>query len=74
MVGKIVKGIFPNPYPAAMQDQRIKDLISYARKVEKEMFQLATDKEDYYHLVVERIYKIQKELQEIRQKNLALQH
>jgi E1A/CREB-binding protein len=62
------------PDPAAIHDQRIKDLITYARKVEKDMFELAPDKEAYYHMLAEKIYKFQKELQEKKKSRLnALQ-
>lgn len=73
LVGKLVKAIFPSPDSAVIHDQRIKDLISYARKVEKEMFEVAKDKEEYYHLLAEKIYKIQKELQEKKNRRLTEQ-
>jgi E1A/CREB-binding protein len=49
---------------ATIHDPRMNDLKTYARKVEKDMFELAPDKEAYYHMLAEKIYKIQKELQE----------
>jgi hypothetical protein len=44
LVGKIVRAILVSPDPAAMYDPRIRDLIAYARRVEKEMFEEANDR------------------------------
>jgi E1A/CREB-binding protein len=48
----------------------MKDLVTYARKTEKGMFELAPDKAAYYHMLTEKIYKIQKEMQERKNRRL----
>jgi len=52
-----VQAIFPSPEQAALKDQRMNDLIQYARKVEGDMYEAAQDKvllADMYSFVVQR--------------------
>ena len=48
--------------PYAARDSRIKLLQSYAKKKENDFYRAADSREEYYHLIAEKIYQLRREL------------
>jgi hypothetical protein len=64
LVQKIIQTIFPTHDHNIYRDPRLSNLVNYAIKTECEMYEQAKDQEEYFHLLAERIYKIQKEFED----------
>lgn len=64
LIQKIVHTMFPTHDPKIYNDNRLGNLFNYAVRIEGEMYDAAQDSENYFHLLAERIYRIQREFEE----------
>lgn len=64
LIQKIIQTIFPTQDQKIYSDPRLNNLVNYAVRTECDMYEAAKDQEEYFHLLAERIYKIQKEFED----------
>ncbi|CAF3786242.1 unnamed protein product [Adineta steineri] len=67
LVQKIIAALLPITDTGAVNGKRIINLADYARRVENEIFEVAANQEEYFNKLAERIYKIQKDLEDGRE-------
>ncbi|XP_039369253.1 histone acetyltransferase p300-like isoform X3 [Mauremys reevesii] len=70
VVRRIVQMIYPNPDPAVLGDERTERLVSFARRVEGESYDQANSREEYHHLLTEKIHEIHRHIQEVQENRL----
>ncbi|GBO13994.1 Histone acetyltransferase p300 [Araneus ventricosus] len=63
-----ISAIFPTVDISALLHKRMINLFAYARRIEGEMYEAANSREEYEHLLDEKVYEIQKELKERHRK------
>ena len=61
LIQKIIQTIFPAKDNSIYHDPRLSNLVNYAIRTECEMYEQAKDKDEYFFLLAERIYRVQTE-------------
>ncbi|XP_044018391.1 histone acetyltransferase p300-like [Aphidius gifuensis] len=67
IVQKLIKLLSSAPESHAMFDNELHNSVAYAIKAENDIYEMANSRFEYYHLLAQKIYKIQNELEDKRQ-------
>ncbi|XP_055355033.1 histone lysine acetyltransferase CREBBP-like [Paramacrobiotus metropolitanus] len=66
LIEKLVEAIFPYKDRWAALEKRMTNIVSYAHKVEANMYEQANSREEYYEHLAEKIYKIKTVMEDQR--------
>ncbi|XP_026581654.1 CREB-binding protein-like, partial [Pseudonaja textilis] len=66
VVQRLVHAIFPTPDLALLKDHQVEKVVSYAKKVEGDVYQSTNHWDVYCCLIMVKLFKIEKELREKR--------
>ncbi|CAD6185588.1 unnamed protein product [Caenorhabditis auriculariae] len=69
LMGKLVKTSVQLDNIESVRDPRVRPILVHARQAEKDFFETANDREEYYHMIAVKCYMITKEIQERRNLN-----
>ncbi|EFP09109.1 hypothetical protein CRE_25259 [Caenorhabditis remanei] len=64
LVGKLIRAIFPEESDLPQDQVEQMNVIEDAKTIERELFETATDREQYYNLLAEKIYSIQRDIRQ----------
>ncbi|CAL2036872.1 hypothetical protein CAEBREN_08449 [Caenorhabditis brenneri] len=62
LIGRLIRAIFPEDSDFPVDDAQRQEVIRDAREIERQMFEAANDREEYYELLAEKIYNIQRDI------------
>ncbi|KAL1492473.1 hypothetical protein ABEB36_010723 [Hypothenemus hampei] len=70
LIEKLLHTIYPTSDPINLKDERMHVLVTYVKTIEQVICRRANSKSEYYHLLAEKMYEINKELEETKKRRI----